>query len=217
MSGDSLAAHLEADAGLGWSDPGGELAARVARILPRDDGYLPDAHAEYIEAVDAARGAVRAARISEALALVRGRVRGGERLSWPLLQQAQGVVLGIGEPAPFRSGPAFAKGGRERYGYEPGLELTFAERLSGHGGGDGEVHPVLRAARAYLDVCFFHPFTDGNARAARVALDAILWGARVPVGNLRLVFAMPIPAGHRDAYEAWARLLARCCERAGGT
>ncbi|MBT3224430.1 MAG: hypothetical protein HN348_35630, partial [Proteobacteria bacterium] len=34
---------------------------------------------------------------------------------------------------------------------------------------------ALRAARIYLDICFFHPFVDGNARAARLALDHVLW------------------------------------------
>lgn len=33
---------------------------------------------------------------------------------------------------------------------------------------------AVRAVRAYLDVCFFHPFADGNARAARLALDHVL-------------------------------------------
>ncbi len=26
----------------------------------------------------------------------------------------------------------------------------------------------------YLDICYFHPFEDGNARAARLALDHVL-------------------------------------------
>ncbi|MEU0059386.1 Fic family protein [Streptomyces sp. NPDC006334] len=29
---------------------------------------------------------------------------------------------------------------------------------------------AARAARAYLDVAFFHPFTDGNARTALLTL-----------------------------------------------
>ncbi|MGW1547826.1 Fic family protein [Streptomyces sp. NPDC002346] len=31
-----------------------------------------------------------------------------------------------------------------------------------------------RAARAYLDVCFFHPFEDGNARSAFLTLTYLL-------------------------------------------
>ena len=33
---------------------------------------------------------------------------------------------------------------------------------------------TARAARAYLDVCFFHPFDDGNARCAFLALVFVL-------------------------------------------
>ncbi|WP_311774568.1 Fic family protein [Streptomyces sp. AK010] len=33
---------------------------------------------------------------------------------------------------------------------------------------------TARAARAYLDVCFFHPFDDGNARSAFLALIFVL-------------------------------------------
>ncbi|MFE0725841.1 Fic family protein [Streptomyces rochei] len=34
--------------------------------------------------------------------------------------------------------------------------------------------PPSRAARAYLDILFFHPFEDGNARAAMLALAFVL-------------------------------------------
>ncbi|MEU9421005.1 Fic family protein [Streptomyces sp. NPDC048272] len=33
---------------------------------------------------------------------------------------------------------------------------------------------TARAARAYLDICFFHPFDDGNARSAFLTLIFIL-------------------------------------------
>ncbi|MFF7721139.1 Fic family protein [Streptomyces luteogriseus] len=33
---------------------------------------------------------------------------------------------------------------------------------------------TARAARAYLDVCFFHPFDDGNARSPFLALIFVL-------------------------------------------
>lgn len=39
----------------------------------------------------------------------------------------------------------------------------------------GRVPPVTaRAARAYLDICFFHPFDDGNARSAFLILLFVL-------------------------------------------
>jgi prophage maintenance system killer protein len=39
---------------------------------------------------------------------------------------------------------------------------------------DGAVPLASRAARTYLDVAFFHPFDDGNARAALLALQFVL-------------------------------------------
>ncbi|MDJ0344422.1 Fic family protein [Streptomyces sp. H10-C2] len=39
---------------------------------------------------------------------------------------------------------------------------------------DRRVPLAARAARVYLDVAFFHPFTDGNARAALLTLVHVL-------------------------------------------
>ncbi|UIX28561.1 Fic family protein [Streptomyces sp. GQFP] len=72
----------------------------------------------------------------------------------------------------FRTAPAFAKGGRERYGLTPDTPARFARRLS------ESTRPDLplpsHAAWTYLDVLFFHPFEDGNARAAMLALAFVL-------------------------------------------
>jgi Fic family protein len=47
------------------------------------------------------------------------------------------------------------------------------------------------AARVYLDVCFFHPFDDGNARAARLALDCVLTRAGLAIHVAEPIFAIP--------------------------
>ncbi|MFO0714120.1 MAG: Fic family protein [Sandaracinus sp.] len=61
--------------------------------------------------------------------------------------------------------------------------------------------PLVRAARVYLDVCFFHPFEDGNARAARLALDHVLTCAGLALHAAGPVFA---PArGADDERGAW--------------
>lgn len=50
---------------------------------------------------------------------------------------------------------------------------------------------AARAARAYLDVCFFHPFADGNARSALLALvfilatDAIVLDQVAPIAQVQ--------------------------------
>ena len=61
--------------------------------------------------------------------------------------------------------------------------------------------PHVRAARAYLDVCFVHPFDDGNARAARVALDYVLTRAGLALHAADPVFLLPRPAD--DPTDAW--------------
>ncbi|MFE9029487.1 Fic family protein, partial [Streptomyces iakyrus] len=67
------------------------------------------------------------------------------------------------------------KDGRERYGIGPGIRARLDACLA-ESARDAARHLPLtaRAARAYLDVCFFHPFDDGNARAAFLTLVFVL-------------------------------------------
>lgn len=92
-------------------------------------------------------------------------------LSFAPLARWQRAVLGVAD-APFRDGPAFAKEGRERYGLDAETPARFAECLAGSQ--DRELPVAARAARVYLDVCFFHPFADGNARSALLAFAFVL-------------------------------------------
>ncbi|TXS44363.1 Fic family protein [Streptomyces sp. or43] len=83
----------------------------------------------------------------------------------------QQLVLGLPEVR-FRQGDAFAKGGRERYALTPHTQRDFEECL--RESADPNVPLASRAARAYLDVAFFHPFPDGNARLAMLTLAYVL-------------------------------------------
>ncbi|MFJ5974449.1 Fic family protein [Streptomyces sp. NPDC093060] len=65
-----------------------------------------------------------------------------------------------------------AKAGRERYRLTPRTQADFASCLRETT--DPDIPLAARAARVYLDVAFFHPFTDGNARAALLTLVHIL-------------------------------------------
>jgi hypothetical protein len=120
---------------------------------------------------DRPRNPARAARLLAALARVRADADSGASLSFELLSAWQRHVLDVPDP-PFRSHPAFAKGGRERYGTGPHLRGEFETCLAqAH---DTDPSLPARAARLYLDVCFFHPFDDGNARSAFLALTFLL-------------------------------------------
>lgn len=86
------------------------------------------------------------------------------------------------KPARSRSG---AEGGRERYGIGPETQDQFNACLA-----QSEFdpnHPLsvsVRAACVYLDVCFFHPFDDGNARSAFLAALFVLAREGIVLENL---------------------------------
>jgi hypothetical protein len=121
----------------------------------------------------------------DALARARAAAEAGEPLSMSLLKSWQRVVLGRDHDPPFRTTDAFAKLGRERYAIGPGVAEAFEVCLNEANA--GTPHAAGRAARVYLDLCFFHPFDDGNARAARLALDYVITRA-----GLALVTAEPV-------------------------
>ncbi|MFD5569459.1 Fic family protein [Streptomyces cadmiisoli] len=111
------------------------------------------------------------ARVLTALDSAFADAKQGRPLTFALMAKWQRTVLGH-DLAGFRTMPAFAKAGRERYGLASDTRARFERCLS-------ESHqqdPPLpsRAARAYLDTLFFHPFEDGNARAAMLALAFVL-------------------------------------------
>lgn len=155
-----------------------------------------DGHLAFVEKYDMTRSAERARRFRDALMFIRK--NGPRPLTWDLLCEAQKRVLGEREIS-FRTKDAMAKGGRERYGLEKKTRAEFEKCLSE--ANDSSLSPQARAARVYLDICFFHPFDDGNARAARLALDLILTNA-----GLSLIVADPLflYALHaRDSEIAW--------------
>src|SRR6187401_2588125 len=117
------------------------------------------------------RDPTRFERLTGALALSRSDARAGETLSFSRLASWQRHVLRTDHVA-FRVTDAFAKQGRERYGVDSRSEQAFDDCL--REANDARASISLRAARAYLDVLFFHPFVDGNARAATLTLDFIL-------------------------------------------
>jgi hypothetical protein len=97
--------------------------------------------------------------------------------------------LVLGALAPFRDVDAFAKGGRERMGPSNVAELDafFADAVMA-----GDDAPLWwRASRLYADVLFVHPFADGNARCARLALVWLLRREDVAVVGLDPVWRMP--------------------------
>lgn len=208
---DALTAHLLASDSIDWAAPSPALCARLAALRPGNAAARApvDGQSAYVAARDALRDPERARHFLEAMRRTRDLASAPEPLTWAVLTDIQREVLGGGDVA-FRRSDAYAKGGAERYGWSSDLEELFAARLVE--ATTVAPHPVARAARTYLDICFFHPFVDGNARAARLALDFTLNQAGITLGDARLVFAPPIPAGRRGAYLDFLWRVLRACE-----
>ncbi|MFG2969289.1 Fic family protein [Streptomyces sp. NPDC048288] len=144
------------------------------------------------------RDPVRAERLLAAHALALADAARLVPLSFAVLSGWQREILG-GPQAPFRANDAYAKAGRERYGLTPRTRADFASCLRETT--DPDLPLAARAARVYLDVAFFHPFADGNARAALVALVHVLAreGIVLPeVGPLQTTRYADDPAGAAD-------------------
>ena len=122
-----------------------------------------DGHAIYIKYKE------KDDRMWSALQTSRRWAETSEPLTLSVLKQWQSLILGR-QDIHLRTTDAFAKRGRERYSVS--LLPRFEEFLSQ--ANDDNLAPPWRGALLYLDICFFHPFQDGNARLARLALDAVL-------------------------------------------
>ncbi|HEY5923602.1 MAG TPA: Fic family protein, partial [Kofleriaceae bacterium] len=142
-------------------------------------------HRTYIETIERAREPQRADRLASALAACRKSAQKGELLTFERLAVWQAIVLGEPTAPPWRTTDAFAR--HVRYAYATDLPVRFDVALAEANGSDP---PHVRAARVYLDVAFFHPFGDGNARAARLALDHVLTRAGLGLAAIEPVILL---------------------------
>ncbi|MFI8194770.1 Fic family protein [Streptomyces sp. NPDC085946] len=138
---------------------------------------------------------VRAEGLLAALELLRADAARGALFDFQLLQHWQQHVLGTPQPPVFRNLPAFAKGSRERYGIDPDIQTRLDTFLAESSHRTELPLPLTaRAARAYLDVCFFHPFNDGNARSAFLTLVFVLAREDVALDEVSLLCCVTFQA-----------------------
>lgn len=185
-----------------WPQPPDEVAH--GPLNPARDGAAED-----IRSFDAAVDTARANGLLAALALARADAARRSPLDFDLLRGWQQHVLGAEGRPSFRTQAAFAKEGRERYSIGPDTRARFDDCLA-ESAASGE-HPLsvsARAARAYLDVCFFHPFDDGNARAAFLALVFVLAREDIALDSVSLLRRMSFRADDPES----ALSLARCVD-----
>lgn len=195
-SADHLKAHLAARKQVPWMQAPA-IAAHAGT----------DGHQAFMERFDAARSTERAERMRAALRHARAEAAAGRALDLALLSELHEVAV---PDALFRHAPAYAKAGRERYGFDGQLRARLEDALAD--ANDTSVPLVARAARAYLDVCFFHPFTDGNGRAARLAFDFLLTREGVVLHDVAPLFRHPLAAGDVATAAGFLTLVTRVAE-----
>lgn len=161
-----------------------------------------DGHRKYIDEVDARRdgagGTFRQHAMRAALRATRERAEERPGLDVAALLALTSIALGA--RAEMRSEPAFCRD--QRYGTERLGEI--AAHLAGID--DTRVPVLVRACRAYLDVCFFHPFVDGNGRAARLAFDFVLSRTRCRFDLVTPLFCVLRPAGDVESHLSFVRV-----------
>lgn len=190
---DGLALWTKARAATAWQ------TAMPALARANVDGVL-----DYIVRHDAAIDEERGARMLAALELARRDARGTAPLTFAMLQHWHGYV---GEDPALRTHDAWAKDGRERYEHVKDLGDKVAAALRDANAGSS---PIARAARVYLDICFLHPFANGNARAARLALDFVLTRAGLAVDDPDgALFRTPLAVTDPDLGTHYQTLVAR--------
>jgi hypothetical protein len=128
----------------------------------------------------------------------------GASLTPNLTARWNGMLRGV-PTAGFRRGPAFAKNGRDRYGLHADTQQRYEVCLLE--AADLTIPVVARAARAYLDVAFFHPYDDGNARLAGTVLHFVLLRAGVELDEVRPILTIVRRADDPDGTAAFARLV----------
>ncbi|WP_369220651.1 Fic family protein [Streptomyces sp. R39] len=163
MTTDALAAWLQVRSQIDWNSAAGRIPDPVEPVV--------DGLATWCSEQGRSSDLARSRRLLAALARSRMDACHRHPLTCTLLTGWQQLVLGMPE-VQFRQGDAFAKGGRERYALTSHTERTFEQCL--RESADRRIPLASRAARAYLDVIFFHPFPDGNARLAMLTLAYVL-------------------------------------------
>lgn len=172
-----------------WITAREKAFTRASPLPSRRAPVVRDGHLAYVDTHDAARDVARATQMSEAIAAARTSAMSGEPLT--LERLAAWTSLSLGRPATLRTTDAYAKRGRERYGMRSKLDTEVEAALAQASGRDAV---LVRAARVYLDVCAFHPFDDGNARAARLALDHVLTASGLALHVAEPVFLLARPS-----------------------
>lgn len=189
---DALFAHLQTTLRMPWHAP----QAHVVRALEAPARTAPmDAHEALLSHLD--RGPAYNQRYRQSLQNIEAQRQ--RPLSWAWMCEIQAILMGGDAPQTFRQTDAFCHEGRHRYRWFEGIERRFELKIE-QDARQHTVHPIARGIRLYLDILFFHPFDDGNARAARIWLHHTLTQANHPVPDMLELMKLPMLVGDQSRY-----------------
>lgn len=173
-----------------------------------------DGHRHFVEAFVRHRSPREADLRHRALDAVRQDASSEVDLTFERLAAWQSTALGheSGQLPKFRRTDAFGKGGRERYAFCPSTEIMFRECLAQ--ALDCAVPLSARVARTYLDILFFHPFEDGNARSAAFAADFLLARSGAVLEQVGPMYSIRRWADDREGTLSFVRLVTALARRA---
>lgn len=205
--GSALLDHIQATLSMNWAAPPPPIQRILesACSLPFTENCQ---HEIYLDTVDIPLhgDANRALAYREALAQIRFLADCGAPLNWATMAAVQSIVL-RSDRVGFRTGDAYAKGGAERYTWFPKLEEMFLSKIEADA--KSNCNPIIKAVRTYLDIIFFHPFVDGNARAARLWFEFLLRRERVSLPSLHALARLRKTPGSTSRYWAFVTLVGK--------
>ncbi|WMD06177.1 hypothetical protein [Streptomyces sp. FXY-T5] len=149
-------------------------------MTPRQDGV-----AENIRGFDGPLDPARADGLLTALELLRDDAGRDARLDFELLQRWQRHALGTSQLPPLRSRPAFAKGGRKRYGIAPDIRARLDACLAESAYDAARPLPLTNARSAFHALIFVLT-REGIALDGVVLLRRVFFQADEPKDALAL-------------------------------
>ena len=196
---EALLPHLIASLSMGWDSPPEYIAERLNSAFP---ATTPDeARTMNVAAPESEGETKRQAWIKQRCGhLPLEHLNRNVHPRAPSLEAMIGVqeTMLKSRPIRFRSTVAFTSVRDERYAYFDGIEEMFRRKIDADMA--DRCHPMIKAMRLYLDILFFHPFPDGNARAATLwsAYLCRINGIHAP--HFRDIERFPLLPGNRHCY-----------------
>jgi hypothetical protein len=184
---DALVPHLSATLTMDWESPPLSITRLLRNVMTAIGRNHDGPNVEQV----AKRCGV------DALAGIESFAGNPGQLTFERMCDVQRLVLNT-DRVSFRNGIAYTGVRNERYAYFSSIEDMFRTKIAADDQ-DG-CHPLVKAVRLYLDIIFFHPFPDGNARAALLWFMFHCLRNRYPVPDFRRFFAFDFVPGNRACY-----------------